>query len=75
MGGSACRAFGDAESALKTFQLIFILSILASIVILGLLLYFVSGSLLKPIPVLTSAFGAAMNGDLSVRANFKAVGK
>ncbi|MFD1773589.1 methyl-accepting chemotaxis protein [Paenibacillus rhizophilus] len=66
---------GDAESALNTFQLIFILSILASIVILGLLLYFVSGSLLKPIPVLTSAFGAAMNGDLSVRADFKAIGE
>lgn len=66
---------GDAESALKSFQLIFIVSILASIVILGLLLYFVSGNLLKPIPVLTSAFGTAMNGDLSVRADFKAIGE
>ncbi|NJJ40513.1 methyl-accepting chemotaxis protein [Paenibacillus apii] len=66
---------GDAESALKSFQIIFIVSILASIVILGLLLYFVSGNLLKPIPVLTSAFGAAMKGDLSVRADFKAIGE
>ncbi|NGM83991.1 methyl-accepting chemotaxis protein [Paenibacillus sp. 7124] len=66
---------GDAESALKSFQIIFIVSILVSIVILGLLLYFVSGNLLKPIPVLTSAFGAAMNGDLSVRADFKAIGE
>ncbi|AKG33219.1 methyl-accepting chemotaxis protein [Paenibacillus durus] len=64
-----------AEGALRSFQLIFILSTIAAIIIIGLVLYFVAASILRPIPVLTEAFQAAMAGDLSVRANVKAKGE
>ncbi|MBT2289106.1 methyl-accepting chemotaxis protein [Paenibacillus albidus] len=65
----------DAEQALAQFQRIFVLSILAAIVVLSLLLYVVSNSILKPIPVLTKAFHNAMTGDLSVRARVTAKGE
>ncbi|GGF96696.1 methyl-accepting chemotaxis protein [Paenibacillus albidus] len=65
----------DAEQALAQFQHIFVLSILAAIVVLSLLLYVVSNSILKPIPVLTKAFHKAMTGDLSVRARVTAKGE
>lgn len=65
----------EAESALQTFQMIFIYSILASILILGVLLYVVSNSILKQIPLLTAAFRTAMTGDLSVRVKVKAKGE
>lgn len=64
-----------AEKELQMFKLIFILSILASIVLLSVLLYFVSNSILKPIPLLTAAFQKAMTGDLSVRAKVGAKGE
>ncbi|ASA25599.1 methyl-accepting chemotaxis protein [Paenibacillus donghaensis] len=57
-----------AEEALDSLTLIFILSIGAAIVLLSLLLYFVSNSILKPLPLLTAAFKTARSGDLSVRA-------
>jgi methyl-accepting chemotaxis protein len=65
----------DAEKDLKTFQLIFFLSIVVSIVVLSVLLYYVSGSILKQIPILTAAFQRAMTGDLSVRATVTAKGE
>ncbi|WP_150274770.1 methyl-accepting chemotaxis protein [Paenibacillus tepidiphilus] len=65
----------DAEKELKKFELIFALSILVSVVLLSVVLYFVSGSILKPIPVLTAAFREAMAGDLAVRAKVAAKGE
>lgn len=65
----------SAEEQLQSLQLIFILSIVASIVLISVLLYFVSNSILKPIPVLTAAFRQAMTGDLSVRAKVTAKGE
>ncbi|WP_052429311.1 methyl-accepting chemotaxis protein [Paenibacillus borealis] len=65
----------NAEQELKKFELIFILSIIASIVVMSVLLYFVSNSILKQIPVLTAAFRKAMTGDLSVRAKVTAKGE
>lgn len=64
-----------AELELKRFELIFFLSILASIAVLSVLLYLVSGSILKQIPLLTAAFGQAKDGDLSVRARVTAGGE
>ncbi|MEK4045187.1 methyl-accepting chemotaxis protein [Paenibacillus sp. FSL H8-0048] len=64
-----------AELALKHFELIFFLSIIASIAVLSVLLYLVSGSILKQIPLLTAAFGQAKDGDLSVRARVTAGGE
>lgn len=66
---------GDAESALKLFKNIFILSALSAIVLMGILLYFVSNSILKQIPILTASFRTAMTGDLSVRAKVTAKGE
>ncbi|WP_151736698.1 methyl-accepting chemotaxis protein ['Paenibacillus yunnanensis' Narsing Rao et al. 2020] len=65
----------DAEKELQKFELIFLLSIVISVVLLSALLYFVSGNILKPVPVLTAAFRGAMAGDLSVRAQVKAKGE
>jgi methyl-accepting chemotaxis protein len=65
----------NAEEDLQTFQLIFFLSIIVSIAVLSGLLYWVSGSILKQIPILTSAFRTAMTGDLSVRAKVTAKGE
>ncbi|MDT3427815.1 methyl-accepting chemotaxis protein [Paenibacillus forsythiae] len=65
----------DAEGALHSFQLIFVLSTLAAVIIMGVVLYFVAASILRPIPVLTEAFRTAMAGDLSVRADVKAKGE
>ncbi|MEK4848281.1 methyl-accepting chemotaxis protein [Paenibacillus sp. FSL H7-0756] len=64
-----------AELELKRFELIFFLSIMASIAVLSVLLYLVSGSILKQIPLLTAAFGQAKEGDLSVRARVTAGGE
>ncbi|MEK5034816.1 methyl-accepting chemotaxis protein [Paenibacillus sp. FSL R7-0302] len=64
-----------AELELKRFELIFFLSIIASIAVLSVLLYLVSGSILKQIPLLTAAFGQAKAGDLSVRARVTAGGE
>jgi methyl-accepting chemotaxis protein len=64
-----------AEQELRQFELIFILSIIASIVVMSVLLYFVSNSILKQIPLLTAAFRQAMTGDLSVRAEVTAKGE
>lgn len=64
-----------AEQDLARFQLIFFISILASIVIMSVLLYWVSGSILKQIPLLTAAFRKAMSGDLSARAAVTAKGE
>lgn len=64
-----------AEQELKHFGLIFMLSIFASIAVLSVLLYVVSGSILKQIPLLTAAFRQAKNGDLSVRAEVTARGE
>ncbi|MNB83219.1 Methyl-accepting chemotaxis protein PctC [compost metagenome] len=66
---------GDAEKQLSVFQLIFVLSILGSVVVLGLLLFFLSGSILKPIPVLTEAFQKAAAGDLTARASLQVKGQ
>ncbi|MNO21436.1 Methyl-accepting chemotaxis protein PctC [compost metagenome] len=65
----------SAEQQLQSFQLIFVLSIIVSIVVLSVLLYFVSNSILRPIPLLTAAFRQAMTGDLSVRAKVNAKGE
>jgi len=65
----------DAESSLELFKTIFILSTLSAIIIMGILLYFVSNSILKQIPILTASFRAAMAGDLSVRAKVTAKGE
>ncbi|OMF92489.1 methyl-accepting chemotaxis protein [Paenibacillus sp. FSL R7-0337] len=64
-----------AELELKRFALIFFLSIMASIAVLSVLLYLVSSSILKQIPLLTAAFGQAKDGDLSVRARVTAGGE
>jgi methyl-accepting chemotaxis protein len=66
---------GDAESALRLFQTIFVISTLGSIIIMGVLLYFLSNSILKQIPILTAAFRQAMTGDLSVRAKVTSKGE
>ncbi|WNS41604.1 methyl-accepting chemotaxis protein [Paenibacillus sp. MMS20-IR301] len=65
----------SAERELGQFQLIFVLSIAAFIALMSLLLYFVSNSILKQIPLLTAAFRKAMSGDLSVRAKVTAKGE
>ncbi|MEK4062406.1 MULTISPECIES: methyl-accepting chemotaxis protein [Paenibacillus] len=65
----------NAEKELQMFKLIFILSIIASIVVMSVLLYFVSNSILKQIPILTTAFQKAMSGDLAVRAKVTAKGE
>ncbi|MEK5468076.1 methyl-accepting chemotaxis protein [Paenibacillus sp. FSL R7-0210] len=64
-----------AELELKRFELIFFLSIMVSIAVLSVLLYLVSGSILKQFPLLTAAFGQAKAGDLSVRARVTAGGE
>lgn len=64
-----------AELELKRFALIFFLSIMALIAVLSVLLYLVSSSILKQIPLLTAAFGQAKDGDLSVRARVTAGGE
>lgn len=64
-----------AEESLDLFQMIFILSIIGSIVVMSILLYFVSNNILKQIPILSDAFGLAMTGDLSVRAKVTAKGE
>lgn len=51
-----------AELELKRFELIFFLSIMVSIAVLSVLLYLVSGSILKQFPLLTAAFGQAKAG-------------
>lgn len=61
--------------SLKRFELIFFLSIMVSIAVLSVLLYLVSGSILKQFPLLTAAFGQAKAGDLSVRARVTAGGE
>ncbi len=66
---------GDAEQALHLFQLIFFLSIIASIIVMSILLYFVSNNILKQIPILTASFKTAMTGDLLVRAQVTAKGE
>ncbi|WP_020430601.1 PDC sensor domain-containing protein, partial [Paenibacillus riograndensis] len=65
----------SAEQRLQGFQQIFVLSIIASIVVLSVLLYLVSNSILRPIPQLTAAFRQAMTGDLSARAKVNAKGE
>lgn len=65
----------NAEKELQMFKLIFMLSIIASIVVMSVLLYFVSNSILKQIPILTAAFQKAMSGDLAVRAKVTAKGE
>ncbi|KUP23150.1 methyl-accepting chemotaxis protein [Paenibacillus sp. DMB5] len=65
----------DAEKVLQTFKLIFFLSVMAAIAVMSVLLYFVSNSILKQIPVLTAAFRTAMAGDMSVRARVTARGE
>ncbi|MBY0014552.1 methyl-accepting chemotaxis protein [Paenibacillus typhae] len=65
----------DAEKVLQTFKLIFFLSVMAAIAVMSVLLYFVSNSILKQIPVLTAAFRTAMTGDMSVRARVTARGE
>ncbi|QSF45575.1 methyl-accepting chemotaxis protein [Paenibacillus tianjinensis] len=62
----------NAEKELQTFKLIFFLSIIISVVVMLVLLYLVSGSILKQIPILTAAFQKAMMGDLSARASVTA---
>ncbi|WP_342564193.1 methyl-accepting chemotaxis protein [Paenibacillus sp. FSL R7-0345] len=65
----------DAEKVLQTFKLIFFLSVIAAVAVMSVLLYFVSNSILKQIPVLTAAFRTAMTGDMSVRASVSAKGE
>lgn len=65
----------SAESGLKQLQWIFIFSLLGAVLVLSVLLYFVSRSILKPIPVLTAAFRRAMDGDLTARADIRASGE
>ncbi len=62
----------NAEKELQTFKLIFFLSIIISIIVMFVLLYMVSGSILKQIPILTAAFQKATTGDLSARASVTA---
>ncbi|SEU27353.1 methyl-accepting chemotaxis protein [Paenibacillus sp. NFR01] len=64
-----------AEQELQSFEVIFVISIAASLVLMALLLYFVSNSILKPIPRLTAAFKQAMAGDLSARAKVRDKGE
>lgn len=64
-----------AESKLRLFQIIFVLSTVGAIVLLSLLLYYVSSSILKQIPLLTSSFQSASEGDLSVRVKVTAKGE
>ncbi|MDF9844614.1 MULTISPECIES: methyl-accepting chemotaxis protein [unclassified Paenibacillus] len=65
----------DAEKVLQTFKLIFLLSVIGAVAVMSVLLYFVSNSILKQIPILTAAFRAAMTGDMSVRAKVTAKGE
>lgn len=65
----------DAEKVLQTFKLIFFISVMAAIAVMSALLYFVSNSILKQIPVLTAAFRTARTGDMSVRARVTARGE
>ncbi|UQZ34780.1 hypothetical protein C2I18_15360 [Paenibacillus sp. PK3_47] len=65
----------DAGKQLRTFQLIFVLSTAASILVMAVLLYWVSGSILKQIPGLTAAFRSAMSGDMSARAEIQGAGE
>lgn len=62
----------EVERELQNFQNIFLIAIIAALVLLFIAVYIVAGVILKPIPKLLKAFEAAMNGDLTVRANVKA---
>lgn len=57
----------EAEDKLESFKIIFITSIAAGIIILSLIVFFLSGSILKYIPSLLKSFNAAANGDLTIR--------
>lgn len=57
----------EAEDKLVSFRIIFVASIAAGIIILSLIVFFLSGSILKYIPALLNSFNAAANGDLTIR--------
>ncbi|SDS35943.1 methyl-accepting chemotaxis sensory transducer with Cache sensor [Paenibacillaceae bacterium GAS479] len=64
-----------AEKELRSFELIFLGSIVAFILLLSAILYFITEALLKPFPVLTAAFRKAMEGDMTARVDIKATGE
>lgn len=57
----------EAEDKLVSFRIIFVASIAAGIIILSLIVFLLSGSILKYIPALLNSFNAAANGDLTIR--------
>jgi len=57
-----------AEERLQSYQVIFITSIAAGIFILALVVYILSASILKNIPLLLKAFKDAAKGDITIRA-------
>lgn len=57
----------EAEDKLASLRVIFITSIVIGIIILSLIVFFLSGSILKYIPALLNSFNAAANGDLTIR--------
>ncbi|MNB91146.1 Methyl-accepting chemotaxis protein PctC [compost metagenome] len=65
----------DAEKVLTTFKLIFLMAVIGAVAVMSVLLYFVSNSILRQIPILTAAFRTAMTGDMSVRAKVTAKGE
>ncbi len=61
----------EEEKELERFQNIFLMAILAALVLLSAVVYLISSMILKPIPGLLNSFKAAMNGDLTARADVK----
>lgn len=58
----------EAEESLESFKFIFGVSIVTAIVLLSVILFLVSSSILKQIPSLLKAFKGAAGGNLTVRA-------
>lgn len=51
------------------------MAVIGAVAVMSVLLYFVSNSILRQIPILTAAFRTAMTGDMSVRAKVTAKGE
>lgn len=61
----------EVEKKLVMFRKIFITTFIVALLLLLAVVYFVTGMILKPISEILKAFKAAVNGDLTVRANVR----
>ncbi|OEH85048.1 hypothetical protein BHU72_05405 [Desulfuribacillus stibiiarsenatis] len=61
----------EAEEQLAAFRYIFTIALLLAVIILSIILFVSTGSILKQIPPLLLAFNQASNGDLTARVTSK----